>query len=234
MLHRVAIVPARGGSKRIPRKNIKSFCGKPIIAYTIETLKSSKLFDKVIVSSDDTEIISISKQYGAEAPFIRPHSLSDDYSTTREVLKHAISELQILGVPVTHICCVYPTNPFLQISTLTNSFDYLVKGGHDYVFSACRYAHPVQRAFSVGGAGKIQFLFPEHRTSRTQDVDVMYHDAAQFYWGKLDHFLVDNSADFNSVSAFIVPQRSVVDIDDEDDWAKAEFLWNYLKDRDAV
>jgi N-acylneuraminate cytidylyltransferase len=220
----VAVIPARGGSKRIPRKNIKDFCGKPMIAWTIEKAKQSDLFSLVIVSTDDEEIADVATQCGADVPFKRPAELADDYTGTVKVIAHATQWMIDESMPVTSVCCVYATAPFLQTEDLKRGLRTLEAGDWAYVFSVAEFASPIFRAFRERPDGGVEMLFPEHQQKRSQDLPVAMHDAAQFYWGR-PHSWIGNEQIFDRHSAaVIIPRWRVQDIDSEDDWRRAELL----------
>jgi N-acylneuraminate cytidylyltransferase len=221
---RVAIIPARGGSKRIPRKNIREFCGKPMIAWSIEAALRSGCFDRVIVSTDDDEIAAVSEKFGAETPFRRPAELSDDYTATRPVINHSIEQIEILYGRPDYICCIYATAPLLDSATIKAAYFELVEKKLDFVFSAGAFSYPIQRAFRNTSKGHPERLHPETRYTRSQDLEECYHDAGQFYWGKSAAFL--DNCDTISIRSFahILPLQNVQDIDTEDDWRRAEIL----------
>jgi pseudaminic acid cytidylyltransferase len=225
---KVAIIPARGGSKRIPRKNIKLFHGKPLIAYSIEAALASNCFDKIIVSTDDEEIAKIAKQFGAEVPFMRPNGIADDYATTMDVIKHAISWLNDNQNKVEYVCCIYATAPFLTAQIIQQAYEQLVKGGFNYTFSATSYAFPVQRALKLKNNGSIEMFMPEHMNTRSQDLEEAYHDAGQFYWGKAVAFLNQRAIFSPQSNAFLLPRNSVQDIDTLEDWNNAEVMFELL------
>jgi pseudaminic acid cytidylyltransferase len=224
----IAIIPARGGSKRIPRKNIKVFCGKPMIAWSIETALKSGCFDHVIVSTDDDEIAEISERYGAEVPFRRPAELADDYTATRPVINHAIHEVEQLYGRVTGICTIYPTAPFLQIGDLKKGERALQEGRWDFAFSVASYSCPIQRALKISDGGGIEMFCPEFRTTRSQDLEPAYHDAGQFYWGRRAAFLEGNPTFSGDSCPVVLPSWRVVDIDTLEDWERAERLFEAL------
>ncbi len=225
----IAIIPARGGSKRIPRKNIKEFHGKPIIAYSIEAALLSGCFDKVIVSTDDKEIAEVASKYGAEIPFIRPCEISDDYATTLDVIEHAVQWYLNKGEVPDNVCCIYATAPFVNADSLKSAFKTLKNSKLDYVFSATSYAFPIQRALSMNEQGKVQMFQPEEFNSRSQDLEEAYHDAGQFYWGTADAFL-NKRAIFGANSMVeLLPRKQVQDIDTPEDWELAEALYKVLK-----
>jgi len=221
----IAIIPARGGSKRIPRKNIKKFCGKPIIAYSIETAKASGLFDKIIVSTDDEEIAEVAKKYGAEIPFMRPRELSDDFTGTNAVVKHALEWLMGQGEIIEYACCIYATAPFIQVECLKEGYEKLVSSGKNYVFTVTSFEFPIQRALRLNNNGEVEPFFPEHILSRSQDLEEAYHDAGQFYWGKVEAYL-RNAPLFSPASLpLILPKHLVQDIDTVEDWRRAELMY---------
>ena len=230
---KLCVIPARGGSQRIPRKNIKDFLGKPIIAYSIETALKSGCFDQVIVSTDDEEIAKISRQYGAEIPFIRPAELSDAFAGTLAVIKHAIEWFEAQGMQVDWVCCLYATAPFVSAENLVLSYKKMrVKKqeiGHiEYCFSAAKYDSPVQRAFGITPNGGVKMLFPEQFNMRSQDLDNIYFDAGQFYWGTATAFLKELPTFGDYAIPFVLPKMSVQDIDTIEDWTFAEFLYQRI------
>ncbi len=226
---RLALIPARGGSKRIPRKNIKAFHGKPIIAYSIETALSSGLFDEVIVSTDDQEIAEVAKQYGASVPFIRPADLSDDHATTVEVIKHAINDFKNKGLEIDQVCCIYATAPFVQKDFLVEGFEAIEKKGFSLAFAATEFSFPIQRALRRLENGGVEMLQPEHLVTRSQDLEPAYHDAGQFYWGKAQAFLDDIPIFSEQSYAVNLPHYLVQDIDTPADWIRAELLFKALE-----
>jgi pseudaminic acid cytidylyltransferase len=230
---RIAVIPARGGSKRIPRKNIKDFCGKPMIAWSIEVAKESSLFDHIIVSTDDTKIADIAKVCGAEVPFIRPIELSDDYAGTTEVVAHAVSWSIDQGWPVSAVCCIYATAPFVQVDDIKRGLTLLESGNWAYAFSATDFAAPIFRAFKQVAEGGVEMFFPEHFATRSQDLPVALHDAGQFYWGRSSAWIEGRRIfDRHSVPV-IIPRWRVQDIDNQDDWMRAELIYRQLKDSKA-
>jgi len=221
---KIAVIPARGGSKRIPRKNIKLFCGKPVIAWSIEAAKSCELFDRIIVTTDDSEIAQLSVSYGAEVPFVRPAQLSDDHTTTTETISHAVQWAVAEGWPVSAVCCIYATAPLIQVRDIKRGWDILNSGDWAYTFSATTYASTIFRAFKRSPNGGVQMLFPEYFNTRSQDLEDVMHDAAQFYWGRPSAWMEGKRIfDHHSVP-IIIPNWRVQDIDDSEDWQQAEFL----------
>ena len=226
----IAIIPARGGSKRIPQKNIKEFNGKPIIAYSIEKALSSKIFDKVIVSTDNDKIKNIAKQFGAEVPFDRPIQLSDDYTGTHEVIAHAVKWMEDKEWVLNSICCIYPTAPLLDVKYLKAAYEIFNKGNWDYVFAATEYVYPIERSFKIINDG-LKMVFPENYKKRSQDLSQTFHDAGQFYWGTPDAW-VEKKPTFSKNSTIIkLPPYKVVDIDTKEDWKKAELMYKVLNKR---
>ena len=224
----ILIIPARGGSKRILRKNIKDFCGKPMIYWPIQIAKNSKIFDQIIVSTDDEEIADIAKGFGASIPFVRPPELSDDYCGINDVLSHAVSWLDDENYEINNVCCVYPTSVFFQTHELVEGYKALESGNWSYVFSATRFAYPIFRSFKQNKDGGVQMFFPEYYHSRSQDIPIAYHDAAQFYWAK-PRTWKDKKRIFNQNSyPILLPNWRVQDIDDDQDLIRAELLFKTL------
>ena len=225
----IAIIPARGGSKRIPRKNIKEFHGKPMIAYSIEAAGKSGCFDRILVSTDDDEIAGVAKQWGAEVPFIRPTNIADDFATTMDVMKHAVDWCLEQDWAIDKICCIYATAPFLSSSSLQDGLAILKDPSIDYAFSATTFAFPIQRALGLNHDGKVEMFYPEHMNTRSQDLPEAVHDAGQFYWGQLEAY-VQQKAFFTSQSKpILLPRKRVQDIDTPEDWEFAEALYTALK-----
>ncbi len=224
----IAIIPARGGSKRIPRKNIKSFHGKPLIAYSIQTAIESGLFDKIVVSTDDEEIAAIAKEYGAEVPFVRPVELSDDFTGTLDVIEHALKSLEEKGEVFDYVCTIYATAPLLQSQYLIEGLEKLQSSDAVNSFSATSMPFPIQRAFKIDGSGRCEMFTPEHFLSRSQDLEEAFQDAGQFYWTKSG---VDSSDIMFGKSSLpvILPRHLVQDIDTLEDWKRAEFMYEALQ-----
>ena len=223
---RVAIIPARGGSKRIPRKNIKDFYGKPMIAWTIEAAKKSAVFDRIVVSTDDVEIAEIAKAYGAEVPFLRPDEHSDDYATTTAVIAHAIEALGVSDD--TCVCCLYATAPFIQATDIEESLSEFVSGQWDYCFTVTDFPAPIFRSFKTLDNGGVEMFFPEHFNTRSQDLPEAYHDAGQFYWGIAAAWSVGKPVFTEKAKAYLIPRWRVQDIDTPDDWNRAEAMAQVL------
>jgi len=225
----VAIIPARGGSKRIPRKNIKDFCGKPMIAYSIEAALESKIFDRVIVSTDDKEIADVAKRYGAEIPFMRPAELSDDHTATIPVIAHAIKELQ-KERPIEIACCIYATAPFIQVKYLQEAYNLLIDTHSAYSFSATSFPFPIQRAIKLDSKHHVEMFQPEHFNTRSQDLEEAYHDAGQFYFGTTQAWLNAEPIFSKHSAATILPRHLVQDIDTLEDFKRAELMFKVLQD----
>lgn len=252
---KICIIPARGGSKRIPGKNLKTFIGRPIIAYAIDVAKKSGLFDQIIVSTDDQHIARIAKQYGASVPFIRPANIADDHATTLDVIKHAIQWLaENDGRTIEAICCLYATVPFIRVDDLRQGLALLLEDNKlkpldktvvnnkttienapsqqtQYTFAATRFSFPIQRSIRLNHGGYIEMLWPEHFSTRSQDLEVAYHDAGMFYWGKPSAFLAALPIFAPHSKMVLIPHFRVQDIDEPDDWIRAEMLYQILSQR---
>lgn len=223
----IAIIPARGGSKRIPRKNIRLFAGKPMIAHAISAAKASGLFDHVVVSTDDTEITRIANEWGAETPFVRPLALADDHTPTVPVIAHAINACEALDWNIDRACCIYPGVPFIQVDDLKSALELLEASGADYAFPVTEFPSAIQRALKMNAAGRLSPFYPEHELTRTQDLEPAYHDAGQFYWGTRQAWL-HNPRIHSSGVGLVIPSWRVVDIDTPDDWQRAEIFHRAL------
>jgi pseudaminic acid cytidylyltransferase len=220
---KIAIIPARGGSKRILKKNIKLFNGKPIIAYAIENAINSKLFDEIIVSTDDKEIAGIAKKYGAKVPFLRSQKNSDDFASTFDVIEEVIdfySENEVCKY--SYACCIYPCTPLLDTSILQLSYDKLINQKFDLVYPIVKYGYPIQRALIIDNNNKVQMLHPEHLFSRSQDLDETYHDAGQFYFFNVHEIMAQKKILTSNTGCVIVSEMDVQDIDTHEDWLLAE------------
>ncbi len=227
---KIAVIPARGGSKRIPRKNIKPFCGKPMIAWSIKAAKESGLFDRIIVSTDDVEIAEVARAWDAETPFVRPPELSNDFAGTTEVIAHATQWALNEGMKLDAVCCIYATAPLIQVEDLKRGLSALESGRWDYVFSVTEFAAPIFRAFKQTADGSIEMFFPEHFATRSQDLPVAFHDAGQFYWGRPNAW-TEGKIIFGRHSAPVnIPRWRVQDIDNWGDWISAELLFKQLGD----
>ena len=220
----IAIIPARGGSKRILRKNVKLLAGVPAIAYPIELALNSGIFDRVIVSTDDPEIADVSRNYGAEVPFMRSAELSNDFTITVDVIADAVKQLQNLGESFDYICCIYPVTPLLRVNRLKQAYGAIESGKWDYVFPAIEFSTPIERGFKRGKSGVVEFSYPEFANTRTQDIEKTFHDAGQFYFGKTEAWLEKRSV-LNGNSTFIeLAKNETLDIDDLEDWELVEKL----------
>jgi N-acylneuraminate cytidylyltransferase len=225
----IAIIPARGGSKRIPRKNIKLFHGLPVIAYAIKTAKECGIFTEVFVSTDDNEIAEIAHTFGAIVPWMRPKELSDDFATTVNVMQDAVKKLDANLHNLENACCIYPTTPLLRPRFLLEGLTMLKSGNWDYVITASAVSAPPERFFSLGENNEIKMRFPEHEITRTQDFLPTYHDAGQFYWGKKSAW-ESGLPLFTSASTILeIPRETVVDLDTPEDWHYAESLFKVKK-----
>ena len=229
----ICIIPARGGSKRIPRKNIKSFCGQSIIGYSIKAALDSQCFDQVIVSTDDAEIVEVAKSFGASVPFVRPESLANDYAGTTPVVKHAIEWFDDQGQSPSEVCCLYATAPFVQANAIRKAYNQMKQEQVDYCFTVTSFAFPIQRAIKVTTANKIEMFYPKHLETRSQDLEESYHDAGQFYWGKAEAFKQQKPVFSKDASPYILPRYLVQDIDTLEDWARAEIMYKILQEMTA-
>jgi N-acylneuraminate cytidylyltransferase len=221
----VAVIPARGGSKRIPRKNIKPFCGKPMIAWSIEAALQSGCCERVLVSTDDAEIAAVARQYGAEVPFVRPAELSDDHTGTIPVIAHAVAWLSGQGAAPHQVCCIYATAPFITPQDIQRGLELLQANGCDYAFSVTSYPFPIQRAIRITQAGRIEMFDPEQFAVRSQDLEEAYHDAGQFYWGRSDAWLEGKALFSPDAVPVMLPRHQVQDIDTPEDWLRAELMF---------
>ncbi|CAI8843881.1 Pseudaminic acid cytidylyltransferase [Pseudomonas chlororaphis] len=226
----IAIIPARGGSKRIARKNLKPFDGVPMIARSIATALRSGLFDQVLVSTDDPEIAELARASGATVPFMRPAELADDFTGTGPVIVHALNALREHGEAFDYTCCIYATAPLLQLRYLRQGLAALEDHPEkSFAFSVCSFAFPVQRALTLDEQGALTSLYPEFRNTRSQDLPPAYQDAGQFYWGRSEAWLRGDLV-FSPLSLpVILPRHLVQDIDTEEDWLRAEYLYAALK-----
>ena len=222
---RLAVIPARGGSKRIPRKNIKDFGGQPMISWSIAVAQQSARFDRIFVSTDDPEIAQVARACGAEVPFMRPPELSDDHTGTTPVIAHAIAWQNALGEPVSEACCIYATAPFVQPQYLQRGLQVLQDSGADYAFSVTSYAFPIQRAIRISSDQRIEMFQPEHFNTRSQDLEEAWHDAGQFYWGKASAWLALQPLFGSGAAPVPLPRHRVQDIDTPEDWARAEWMF---------
>ena len=228
---RVAVIPARGGSKRIPRKNIKPFCGKPMIAWSIEAAKQSRLFDHILVSTDDQEILEVVKFFDVEVPFLRPAELADDFVGTTEVIAHAISWMQNQDWQLDAVCCIYATASLVQPEDIKRGWKALDSGDWSYAFSVTEYPSPIFRSFKEHPEGGLEMFFPEKWEMRSQDLPVALHDAAQFYWGRPEAWM-NNLQIFDQHSCPVqIPSWRVQDVDTLEDWRSAELKFRILEQK---
>lgn len=226
---RVAVIPARGGSKRIPGKNIRPFHGRPMIAWPVAAVLASGCFDRVIVSTDDPAVAEIARECGVEAPFVRPPELSGDFVPTIPVIAHVIRWLRTQGCAPDSVCCVYATAAFLNAEDLLRGRDVLERTGCDYAFAVTSYAFPIQRAIRLTNEHAVEMLNPQQFNTRSQDLAPAYHDAAQFYWGRADAWLKGVPIFSSGARAVLLPRWRVADIDTPEDWAHAELMFEALR-----
>jgi pseudaminic acid cytidylyltransferase len=221
---KLAVIPARGGSKRIPRKNIKPFGGLPMIAWSIRAAIKSNCFDRIIVSTDDAEIASVAKEHGAEVPFVRPANLSDDHTGTIPVIAHAIDWQNEDGELATEVCCIYATAPFIESTDLQRGLQVLQSTNVNYAFSVTSYAFPIQRAIRITPDKRVTMFQPEHFNSRSQDLPEAWHDAGQFCWGLAKAWLAGKAVFSTDAAPVLLPRHRVQDIDTPEDWERAEWM----------
>jgi pseudaminic acid cytidylyltransferase len=232
-MKKIAIITARGGSKRIPRKNIKDFLGKPIIAYSIEAAIQSQLFDEVMVSTDDEEIAEIAALYGAKVPFIRSSKNADDFATTVDVLLEVIAQYEENGLEFSYGCCLYPTAPFITSELLSESYVLINNKGFDTVFPVVRFGNPIQRALIKDRDGKISMIQPEYKLSRSQDLEKAYYDSGQFYWFNSKTLKEKKSLWTENSGVVEIDEHKVQDIDNPTDWKLAELKYKLLLEEKA-
>jgi len=225
----VAVIPARGGSKRIPHKNIKPFCGKPMIVYSIEAAKHTGIFDRIIVSTDSKEIASTAKEYGAEVPFMRPAELADDYSGTDAVTLHALKQLMQDGEEIDYICCIYATAPFVKAEYIIKGYNLLRENNATSSFSVTTYSSPIFRSLKINNQNRLEMFWPEYKEQRSQDLPEAYHDAGQFYWADAKKYLKEKQFYSKDSVPVILPRYLVQDIDTPEDWETAEKMYSVLK-----
>lgn len=229
-MSRICVITARGGSKRIPKKNIKEFCGKPIIAYSIEAALSSGLFDEVMVSTDSEEIAEIAGRYGANVPFMRSEETSSDYATTRDVLMEVLSEYEKLGKRFDTMVCIYPTAPFITGERLSEANAELERLNAKMLVPVVRFSFPPQRAYIIED-DMLKYRWPENRNMRSQDLEPFYHDAGQFYIYRVSDYLKNDGNISEDIVPFVLSDMEVQDIDNEDDWKIAEFKYSFFKEQ---
>jgi pseudaminic acid cytidylyltransferase len=221
----IAVIPARGGSKRIPRKNIKNFCGKPILTYSIDAAFKSKCFDRVVVSTDDSEIADIAIKLGAEVPYIRSAELSDDYAGTNAVMCDAMQWFEKNGELPDLACCIYATAPFISTTSLNDGLNIMMSLKYDYAFTISEFSSPIQRALRINNNGIVEMLDPELYETRSQDLEQAFHDAGQFYWGRTEAWLSKKKILSSNSCPIQLPRHQVQDIDTLEDWEYAEKMF---------
>lgn len=224
----IAIIPARGGSKRIPRKNIRPFCGKPMISYSIEAAINSNLFDEVMVSTDDEEIATIARQFGAKVPFMRSEKNADDYAGTVDVILEVLNDYDKLGVSFTYVCCIYPTAPLIQIKHLMYAYNVMLEQNFETVFPVTLFSFPILRALQLDENKKVSMIWPENMAKRSQDLPNAYHDSGQFYWMSGTAIQTIKKLYSNNSGVVILDDMEVQDIDNETDWKLAELKYQLL------
>jgi pseudaminic acid cytidylyltransferase len=224
----VAIIPARGGSKRIPGKNIRLFAGKPIIVYSIAAAQKCGLFDRIVVSTDDAEIAAVARDCGAETPFVRPPELSDEHTGTVAVTGHALTWLTEHGCDAELACCIYATAPFLTAEDLRRGHDVLIESGKTFAFSVTSFSFPIQRALRITPDGIVAAMHPQWIERRSQDLEEAHHDAGQFYWGRAKGFREKLSLYAGNAAPVVLPRYRVQDIDTVEDWRQAELMYGAL------
>lgn len=221
----LCIIPARGGSKRIPRKNVKPFHGRPMITWSIQAALDSKAFDHVIVSTDDADIAQTAKDAGAEVPFMRPADLSDDHTATVPVIAHAITQAEALWGTQALVCCLYATAPFVQADDIRAARSLLEDTDADYAFPVTSFPFPIQRGVRLRADGRMEMFQPEHALTRSQDLEEAYHDVGQFYWGRRDAWLEGKTLIGPDAAPLVIPRHRAQDIDTPEDWDRAERLF---------
>jgi len=226
----VCVIPARGGSKRIPHKNIKEFFGRPMISYSISAALESKLFERVIVSTDDDEIKKIALQCGAEVPFVRPADISDDYTPLAGVLSHSLEWLKSDGARVDAVCCILATAPFVSVDDVKAGYRLLLEGRGSAVIPVTTFPFPIFRALKVSPAGYLTMVWPEHELTRSNDLPETFHDAGQFYWLKVEDFLQSKRIYAKNALPLMIPRWRVQDIDTLEDWHRAEMIFSRMKE----
>ena len=229
----IAIIPARGGSKRIPRKNILPFCGQPMLAYAIQAAQKSGCFSKVVVSTDDEEIAKVARQLGADVPFLRPANLADAHTGTTPVVIDTIQRLDQLSIQAEHYCCIYATVPLIQADDLKAAYQQLIASKAPFVYTVAEFGFPIQRAVRMDEQGRVTPFWPEQMAKRSQDLEPAYQDAGQFYWGMRAAWLGGISPVGGEGIGHILPRHRVVDIDTPEDWHLAELLYQVLAQDDV-
>lgn len=227
---KIAIITARGGSKRIPKKNIKDFCGIPIIAYSIKTAIESGIFDEVMVSTDSEEIALISKKYGAVVPFMRSSSTSDDFATTEDVILEVLKKYKEIGKEFGQACCLYPTAPFVTVEILKEAVQIMDEKEPAVVIPVVQFSYPPQRCFVIDNSGYAKFKYPEYIEARSQDLEKQYHDVGQFYVYNTEKLIKENGKIIDDFIPIVISEMQAQDIDNEDDWKLAELKYRYIND----
>ena len=227
-MNALAIITARGGSKRIPKKNIKEFCGKPIIAYSIEAALNSKIFDEVMVSTDSEEIAEVAQNYGALVPFMRSAKNADDYATTYDVLLEVVDKYKESGQIFDYICCIYPTAPFVTAEKLKSAFNKFIESDADTLIPVVKFSFPPQRGFVISKDNYLKYKWPENKNKRSQDLEALYHDVGQFYFHKASVFDDVNNTQNSKLVPFELEETEVQDIDNIIDWQLAELKFKFL------
>ncbi|MGB3547649.1 MAG: pseudaminic acid cytidylyltransferase [Saprospiraceae bacterium] len=230
-MKRLAIIPARGGSKRIPRKNVKPFLGKPVIAYSIEAALASELFDEVMVSTEDEEIAAVAREYGATVPFMRSAAAADDFATTLDVLLEVLDAYRERGTEIVSACCIYAAAPFVTAARLREADDLLRARELDCVFPVLRFGFPIQRALRLSATNTVEMFSPEHLTTRSQDLEAAFHDAGMFYTFNVARVRAAGKLYTENSGCLVVPELEAHDIDTPEDWEAAEFKYRLLRER---
>ena len=224
----IAIITARGGSKRIPKKNIRDFCGKPIIAFSISAAIESKLFSEVMVSTDSTEIAEIAVKCGASVPFLRSSENANDFAGTADVIAEVLSSYERTNKIFKQGCCIYPTAPLLSPSVLTAGLELFEKNNFDVVFPVLKYGYPIQRSLKMGVRNQVSMIWPENYSKRSQDLEPVFHDAGQFYWFRSEYILKHKKLFGDNIGGLLIDEMSAQDIDSESDWLLAELKYRSL------
>jgi len=226
------IIPARGGSKRIQKKNIREFCGKPMIAHSIEAAQAADVFDRIIVSTDSEEVADMARMYSVEVPFMRPSKLSDDHATTDDVIIHALNWFRDNGVELTYACCLYATAPFVQSEYIQQGLEKMKETCAIGAFSVTTFPFPIFRGLKINERGALEMFWPEHRLTRSQDLPEAYHDAGQFYWFDVEKYFKNTRSYIERALPIILPRHLVQDIDTPEDWVRAELMFQALEKQD--
>lgn len=226
---RLAVIPARGGSKRIPRKNLRRFCGRPMIAWSIQAARASECFDRIVVSTDDPEIAEVANAEGAETPFVRPAHLSDDSTPTVPVVQHAINEISEQLVTPNEVCCIYATAPFVSAEDIRRGLKIMLATGSVFAMTVTSFSYPIQRALRIIQNGRVEMLEPEQVLTRSQNLEQTWHDAGQLYWGTFGGWVSGKPLIGPDTAAVPLPRKRVQDIDTPEDWEVAEVKFRVLK-----